>query len=58
MAEEVKKCAKCGKELCDECTCGCEATVCCACCACDEGCTCGCKDKKDCCSKDKEATEE
>lgn len=32
MTEETKKCAKCGKELCDECVCEDDATMCKDCC--------------------------
>lgn len=32
MEEEAKKCAKCGKELCDDCTCEDNNTICKDCC--------------------------
>lgn len=40
---DEKKCASCGKELCDECTCTCNTELCKDDCECNEDCNCGCK---------------
>ena len=40
---DEKKCEKCGKDLCEECTCTCNENLCKKDCECNEDCNCGCK---------------